>query len=130
MLKALEENTKYQQFTGKDKQLLERFLAPDGAALQIIINAPEFTCLCPKTGQPDFGTIVIDYRPGDWCVESKSLKLYLMSFRMEGSFHEECVYTIGTALVELLHPHALSVEGLFGARGGIAFHPTYRYVRS
>src|SRR5215469_13805069 len=67
-------------------------------------TAPEFTTLCPITGQPDFAHLVIDYVPGKWLVESKSLKLYLASFRNEGHFHEDCTVTIGKALAALLKP--------------------------
>jgi len=94
------------------------------------IEAPEFTSLCPKTGQPDFATIVIDYQPDLWCVESKSLKLYLGSYRMHGAFHESCVSAISTALVELLDPVALTVEGRFTPRGGIPFWPRIQYSRT
>ena len=82
-------------------------------------TAPEFTSLCPVTGQPDFAHLVIDYVPGDWLVESKSLKLYLGSFRNHGAFHEDCTVAIGKRLVALLKPQFLRIGGYWYPRGGI-----------
>ena len=82
-------------------------------------TAPEFTSLCPVTGQPDFATLVIDYVPGPWLVESKSLKLYLNSFRNHGAFHEDCTVAIGKRLVALLAPRYLRIGGYWYPRGGI-----------
>jgi len=82
-------------------------------------TVPEFTSLCPVTGQPDFAHLVIDYVPGDWLVESKSLKLYLASFRNHGAFHEDCTVAIGRRLVDLLTPHWLRIGGYWYPRGGI-----------
>ena len=82
-------------------------------------TVPEFTSLCPVTGQPDFATLVIDYVPGPWLVESKSLKLYLNSFRNHGAFHEDCTIAIGKRLVELLEPRYLRIGGYWYPRGGI-----------
>jgi 7-cyano-7-deazaguanine reductase len=82
-------------------------------------TSPEFTSLCPVTGQPDFAHIVIDYVPGDWLVESKSLKLYLSSFRNHGAFHEDCTVRIAKDLAELLHPKWLRIGGYWYPRGGI-----------
>lgn len=82
-------------------------------------TAPEFTSLCPVTGQPDFAHLVIDYVPGDWLVESKSLKLYLTSFRNHGAFHEDCTVAIGRRLVNLLQPRWLRIGGYWYPRGGI-----------
>ncbi|UXN74326.1 preQ(1) synthase [Devosia sp. A8/3-2] len=82
-------------------------------------TAPEFTSLCPVTGQPDFAHLVIDYVPGDWLVESKSLKLYLTSFRNHGAFHEDCTVSIGRRLVSLLDPRWLRIAGYWYPRGGI-----------
>nr|WP_298728061.1 preQ(1) synthase [uncultured Steroidobacter sp.] len=90
-----------------DKQYLARF------------TAPEFTSLCPVTGQPDFAHIVIDYVPKQWLVESKSLKLYLGSFRNHGAFHEDCTVAIGARLVEELKPRWLRIGGYWYPRGGI-----------
>ncbi|KFC68757.1 NADPH-dependent 7-cyano-7-deazaguanine reductase [Devosia sp. LC5] len=82
-------------------------------------TAPEFTSLCPVTGQPDFAHLIIDYVPGDWLVESKSLKLYLTSFRNHGAFHEDCTVSIGRRLVALLDPRWLRIGGYWYPRGGI-----------
>lgn len=82
-------------------------------------TCPEFTSICPVTGQPDFGILVIDYLPGQWLVESKSLKLYLGSFRNHGAFHEDCTVNIGKALVELLEPEWFRIGGYWYPRGGI-----------
>lgn len=84
---------------------------------------PEFTSLCPITGQPDFATIVIRYIPGQKMVESKSLKLYLFSFRNHGDFHEDCVNVIMKDLIKLMQPKYIEVFGEFTPRGGIAIHP-------
>ena len=80
---------------------------------------PEFTSICPVTGQPDFAILVIDYVPRRWLVESKSLKLYLNSFRNEGSFHEDCTVAIGKRLSKLLAPKYLRIGGYFYPRGGM-----------
>jgi 7-cyano-7-deazaguanine reductase len=80
---------------------------------------PEFTSLCPVTGQPDFAHLVIDYVPDLWLVESKSLKLYLSSFRSHGAFHEDCTVAIGKRLVEFLAPRWLRIGGYWYPRGGI-----------
>jgi 7-cyano-7-deazaguanine reductase len=80
---------------------------------------PEFTSLCPVTGQPDFAVIVIDYVPRRWLVESKSLKLYLNSFRNHGTFHEDCTVGIGKRLAKLLAPRFLRIGGYFFPRGGM-----------
>jgi 7-cyano-7-deazaguanine reductase len=80
---------------------------------------PEFTSLCPVTGQPDFAILVIDYAPDRWLVESKSLKLYLNSFRNHGVFHEDCTVGIGKRLASLLRPRWLRIGGYFYPRGGM-----------
>jgi 7-cyano-7-deazaguanine reductase len=82
-------------------------------------TAPEFTTLCPVTGQPDFAILVIDYVPDRWLVEAKSLKLYLTSFRNHGAFHEECTVGIGKRLNDLLKPRWLRIGGYFHPRGGM-----------
>jgi 7-cyano-7-deazaguanine reductase len=82
-------------------------------------TAPEFTSICPVTGQPDFAHLVIDYVPQEWLVESKSLKLYLTSFRNHGAFHEDCTVAIGKRLVSLLAPRWLRIAGYWYPRGGI-----------
>ncbi|MBX7491021.1 preQ(1) synthase [Helicobacter turcicus] len=90
-------------------------------------NCPEFTSLCPITGQPDFATIYISYIPALKMVESKSLKLYLFSFRNHGGFHEDCVNTILNDLVELMQPRYLEVWGKFTPRGGLSIDPYANY---
>ena len=90
-------------------------------------NCPEFTSLCPITGQPDFAEIKIMYIPGRRMVESKSLKLYLFSFRNHGDFHEDCVNTIMKDLVKLMEPKYIEVVGLFTPRGGISIYPYANY---
>ena len=82
-------------------------------------TCPEFTSLCPVTGQPDFAHLVIDYAPRQWLVESKSLKLYLASFRNHGAFHEDCTVAVGKRLVALLEPEFLRIGGYWYPRGGI-----------
>ena len=90
-------------------------------------NCPEFTSLCPITGQPDFAEIRIMYIPGELMVESKSLKLYLFSFRNHGDFHEDCVNVIMKDLIKLMNPKYIEVTGLFTPRGGISIHPYANY---
>lgn len=90
---------------------------------------PEFTSLCPITGQPDFAEINIRYIPGERMVESKSLKLYLFSFRNHGDFHEDCVNVIMKDLIRLMDPKYIEVIGLFTPRGGISIHPYANYGR-
>lgn len=92
-------------------------------------NCPEFTSLCPITGQPDFATIRIDYIPDIKMVESKSLKLYLFSFRNHGAFHEDCVNLIMKDLIRLMDPKYIEVTGLFTPRGGISIYPYCNYGR-
>ena len=93
-------------------------------------NCPEFTSLCPITGQPDFATILIDYIPNIKMVESKSLKLYLFSFRNHGAFHDDCVNIIMNDLVKLMEPKYIEVTGIFTPRGGISIHPYCNYGKS
>lgn len=86
-------------------------------------NCPEFTTLCPKTGQPDFGTVYISYIPSEKMVESKSLKLYLFSFRNHGDFHEDSMNIIMNDLIDLMDPRYIEVWGKFTPRGGISIDP-------
>ena len=92
-------------------------------------NCPEFTSLCPITGQPDFAEIKILYIPDQRMVESKSLKLYLFSFRNHGDFHEDCVNIIMKDLIALMDPKYIEVIGLFVPRGGISIYPYANYGR-
>lgn len=108
--------------------ILETFVNkhPDNEYV-VTFNCPEFTSLCPKTGQPDFARIIINYIPRDRMVESKSLKLYLFSFRNHGDFHEDCVNIIMKDLVRLMDPRYLEVIGVFTPRGGISIYPFANY---
>ncbi|MGE4590031.1 MAG: preQ(1) synthase [Acidaminococcaceae bacterium] len=90
-------------------------------------NCPEFTSLCPMTGQPDFATIYISYVPDERLVESKALKLYLFSFRNHGDFHEDCVNIIMKDLIQLLNPKYIEVLGKFTPRGGLSIDPYCNY---
>ena len=112
--------------------------SPEVAALERVPNAhpgtpycvrfaaPEFTSLCPLTGQPDFAHLVIDYVPGEWLVESKSLKLYLASFRNHGAFHEACTVGIALRLIGELSPAWLRIGGYWYPRGGIPIDVFYQ----
>ncbi|CAH2599467.1 NADPH-dependent 7-cyano-7-deazaguanine reductase [Rhodovastum atsumiense] len=103
-----------------EQAVLERVPNPHaGTAYLVRFTCPEFTSLCPITGQPDFAHIVIDYVPDGWIVESKSLKLYLASFRNHGAFHEACTMDIAQRLVALLDPLWLRIGGYWFPRGGI-----------
>lgn len=104
-----------------DAAILEAFdNTHPGRDYWVRFDCPEFTALCPITGQPDFGRISIDYIPDKLCVESKSLKLYLFAFRNHGAFHEEVVNRILDDLLRVLHPRRAVVKGAFNRRGGIA----------
>jgi 7-cyano-7-deazaguanine reductase len=103
-----------------DKAKLETVPNPHPGTLYAVrFTAPEFTALCPLTGQPDFAHLVIDYVPRDLLIESKSLKLYLSSFRNHGAFHEDCTVAIGKRLDEVLNPYWLRIGGYWYPRGGI-----------
>jgi 7-cyano-7-deazaguanine reductase len=114
-------------------------LSPDTAVLDRVPNphadtdyvarfvCPEFTSLCPVTGQPDFGHLVIDYVPDKWLVESKSLKLYFQSHRNHGAFHEDCTVGIGRRLVERLSPRFLRIGGYWYPRGGMPIDVFWQY---
>ncbi len=103
-----------------DKAVLERVPNPHPDTDYVArFTVPEFTSICPVTGQPDFAQLVIDYVPGKWLVESKSLKLYLTSYRNHGAFHEDCTVEIGKRLVKLLSPRWLRIGGYWYPRGGI-----------
>lgn len=111
-------------------EVLEKFPNKHpGNDYMVTFNCPEFTSLCPKTGQPDFASIKINYIPDGFLVESKSLKLYLFSFRNHGDFHEDCVNIIMKDLVKLLEPKYIEVEGIFTPRGGISIYPFANYAK-
>ncbi len=106
--------------TTRPTKQLDTFPNPRaGRDYHIAFEAPEFTCLCPMTGQPDFATISIDYVPDGLCVELKSLKLYLWSYRNEGAFHEAVTNQICDDLVSAIQPRSITVIGKFWVRGGI-----------
>lgn len=103
-----------------EEAVLERVQNPQAdVSYNVRFTAPEFTSLCPMTGQPDFAHIVIDYVPDQWLVESKALKLFLGSFRNHGAFHEDCTVSIARRLVEFLDPRWLRIGGYWYPRGGI-----------
>lgn len=103
-----------------EEAVLERAPNPQRDALYLArFTAPEFTSLCPVTGQPDFAHLVIDYAPDEWLIESKSFKLYLTSFRNHGAFHEDCTVAIGRKIVEVAQPRWLRIAGYWYPRGGI-----------
>lgn len=137
-LRVLNSGSTQYVYDSPDAKLLERFyspfadkeLNPNYVIGKIKITCPEFTSLCPVTTQPDYAIIKIMYSPNRYCVESKSLKLYLNSFRNHGEFHESCVNRIINDLINLLDPWHISVTGKFTPRGGIPFWPTAEYVRS
>jgi len=107
--------------TTRPSKQLETFANPrPGRDYRITFDCPEFTCLCPMTGQPDFATILIEYVPDQLCVELKSLKLYLWSYRDEGAFHEAVTNQICDDLVAAIAPRSATVTGKFWVRGGIA----------
>ena len=116
--------------TDYDPSVLETFINkhPDNDYF-VKFNCPEFTSLCPITGQPDFATITISYVPSEKMVESKSLKLYLGSFRNHGGFHEDTVNTIMQDLIDLMDPKYIEVTGFFTPRGGISIYPYANHGR-
>jgi 7-cyano-7-deazaguanine reductase len=110
-----------------DEAVLERVANPTpGVAYLVRFTCPEFTALCPVTGQPDFAHLVIDYLPGEWIVESKSLKLYLGSFRNHGAFHEETTVAIARRLVDDIGPAWLRIGGYWYPRGGMPIDVFYQ----
>ncbi len=110
-----------------EEAVLERVPNPQqGTPYAIRFTAPEFTSLCPITNQPDFAHLVLDYVPDAWLVESKSLKLFLTSFRNHGAFHEDCTVSIGKRLVETLNPVWLRIGGYWYPRGGIPIDVFYQ----
>ena len=107
--------------------VLEKVPNPQAGTNYLVrFTAPEFTSLCPITGAPDFAHLMIDYVPGDWLVESKSLKLFLGSFRNHGAFDEDCTVSIGKRLVDLLEPVWLRIGGYWYPRGGIPIDVFYQ----
>ena len=125
-LQQLGQKTEYS--TDYAPEVLETFqnMHPENV-YWVQFNCPEFTTLCPITGQPDFAEIKIMYLPAERMVESKSLKLYLFSFRNHGDFHEDCVNIIMKDLVRLMDPKYIEVVGIFTPRGGISIYPYANY---
>lgn len=127
-LKAFGTKTQYKMDYAPE--VLETFTNKhQGNDYWVRFNCPEFTSLCPITGQPDFAEIRICYVPDVKMVESKSLKLYLFSFRNHGDFHEDCVNIIMKDLIKLMDPKYIEVTGLFTPRGGISIYPYANYGR-
>ncbi|MCG3137257.1 MAG: NADPH-dependent 7-cyano-7-deazaguanine reductase [Phycisphaerae bacterium] len=111
-----------------DIKLLETFANPyPGREYEIEISCPEFTSVCPKTGQPDFGTLILTYVPDNKCIELKSLKLYFQEFRNEGIFYETVTNRILDDLVNCCHPQRMTLTSLWTPRGGISSTITCRY---
>lgn len=122
------QNTHYQY--DYDSSVLETFINKhQDNDYMVTFTCPEFTSLCPKTGQPDFAEIIINYIPDKRMVESKSLKLYLFSFRNHGDFHEDCTNIIMKDLIELMDPKYIEVKGNFLPRGGISILPFANYAK-
>ena len=120
------QNTQYTD--NYNPEVLETFVNkhPDNDYV-VTFDAYEFTSKCPKTGQPDFAKVIISYIPREKMVESKSLKLYLFSFRNHGDFHEDCMNIIAKDLIKLMDPKYLEVRGIFSPRGGISIYPFVNY---
>jgi 7-cyano-7-deazaguanine reductase len=117
-------NPREYRYDDPEASVLETFDNPHpGSTWAVALLCSEFTCLCPVTGQPDYGRLRIDYVPALQCVESKSLKLYLMRYRNHGAFHEDCVNRVADDLCVAISPRYLRVYGDFNPRGGIAIKP-------
>lgn len=115
------------QYQHPDSKILEKVLNPHPDADYVVtLNCPEFTSICPVTGQPDFAHIIIDYLPKNYLVESKSLKLYLTAFRNHGAFHEDCTMKIAKDLQKLLDPKWFRIGGYWYPRGGIPIDVFYQ----
>ncbi len=111
-------------------EILVTFANPNPKRDYIVsIETPEFTCLCPKTGQPDFATISIKYIASKLCIELKSLKLYMFSYRNKGAFHEEIANKILDDLVDILKPRYMKVKAIFNVRGGIYTTVSAKYQK-
>lgn len=130
-LTLLSNKATHYQFDEPSATILEAFPNPrPGRPYVVGLECLEFTSLCPITAQPDYGTISIAYVPDARCVESKSLKLYLVAYRNHGAFHEDCVNSIAEDLIRTIDPLCLRVFGEFNARGGIAIHPLVMHYRA
>ena len=110
-----------------DEAMLERVANPQAGVTYLVrFTTPEFTCLCPVTGQPDFAHLVIDYVPNEWIVESKSLKLYLASYRNHGGFHEATTVAVAKRLIDEIAPRWLRIGGYWYPRGGMPIDVFYQ----
>ena len=110
-----------------DEAMLERVANPQAGVTYLVrFTTPEFTCLCPVTGQPDFAHLVIDYVPNEWIVESKSLKLYLASYRNHGGFHEATTVAVAKRLIDEIVPRWLRIGGYWYPRGGMPIDVFYQ----
>jgi 7-cyano-7-deazaguanine reductase len=128
--KGLAKQTKY-KFSGADETLLETFETPEGLNPSLItLTQKEHTSLCPVTGQPDYGTVEVIYKPRLVCLESKSFKLYLMSFRDMGHFCEETAAKVKRDLIQVLKPHSLVVRVTYVSRGGVTLQAEARYDKN
>ncbi|MFT6332227.1 MAG: 7-cyano-7-deazaguanine reductase [Lentimonas sp.] len=126
MSNKLGEKSHY-QYSNPDLKILDKVPNPHkNTNFVITLTCPEFTSICPITGQPDFAHLVIDYIPGDHIVESKSLKMYFFAYRNHGAFHEDCTIRIAKDLVELLKPKWLRIGGYWYPRGGIPIDIFYQ----
>ena len=113
--------------TNPDDAILEQVPNQDAGSVYLVrFTCPEFTCICPVTGQPDFAKFVIDYVPGDWLVESKSLKLFLGAFRTQGGFHEATTMLIARRIIDAIEPQWLRIGGYWFPRGGIPIDVFYQ----
>jgi 7-cyano-7-deazaguanine reductase len=113
-------------FTSPEEATLEKVTNPNPEDYLIRFTCPEFTSLCPRTNQPDFAHLVIDYVPAEYIVESKSLKLFLFSFRNHGAFHEACTVAIARRIIEEIAPKWLRIGGYWYPRGGIPIDVFYQ----
>lgn len=112
--------------SAKPSRTLEVFPNHAGSGMTVTLNCTEFTCRCPLTNQPDYATIIITYVPDKWVVESKSMKLYLETYRDEGVFHEHLAVDIANDFVKFVKPKSVEVTVNFNVRGGIAISATYK----
>lgn len=125
----LKKLTKLGSKKSKPERKLEVFPNHAPGEIEVKLACTEFTCRCPLTGQPDYATIEIEYKPDKWVVESKSIKLYLETFRDVGVFHEHLAVDIGKDFVKFVKPKSMSVNAQFNSRGGIAIGAQWKYGR-
>jgi len=115
-------------YQNPDINILEKINNPHADVNYLAkFTCPEFTSICPVTGQPDFGKIIIEYFPEKYLLESKSLKLYLVGYRNHGAFHEDCTIKIAKDIIKIIQPQWLKISGIWNARGGIPIEVFYKY---